>query len=114
MRNPANYRTDPSTGLSAVTPPGDPLPHLAALVAAGELTHADLVLPTVPKSREAVRHWLAFCETHQEIVYATGNPSYTALSLKGTQPVHLNLWFRYEDKAVVQPLIRQLQEKFTE
>ena len=46
--DPANYTPDPQTGLSATEPPNDPLPSLAALVAAGELNHIDIVLPTVP------------------------------------------------------------------
>jgi hypothetical protein len=112
MRDPANYKPDEATGLSVATPPGDPLPNLAALVAAGELSHVDLILPTVPKTREAARHWLAFCNAHKEIVYATGNPSYTAFTPAGTQPLHLNLWFRDADKAVVQSLIRELEERY--
>ena len=55
VRNPANARLDPQTGLSAVTPPSDPLPSLAALVAAGELEHVDFVFPVVPSNRRTNR-----------------------------------------------------------
>ncbi|HWQ91567.1 MAG TPA: hypothetical protein VN673_07835 [Clostridia bacterium] len=112
VRDPANFKPDPATGLSVTSPPGDPAPSLAALVAAGELSHVDLVLPTVLKSREAGKHWMVFCEAHKEIVYASGNPSYTAFTPVGTQPLHLNIWFRDADKGVVQTLIRELEERF--
>jgi len=105
MRDSANYTPDAATGLSIAAAPRDPLPNLAALVAAGEWSHADLVLPTVPKSREAAKHWLAFCAAHKEIVYATGNPSYAAFTPAGTPPLHLNLWFRDADKAIVRTLV---------
>src|SRR5437879_373419 len=77
VTNPANYKPDAPTGLSVTTPQGDPMPSLAALVVAGELSHVDLVLPSVPKSGEAGRHWMTFAQAHKEIVFITGNPSYT-------------------------------------
>ena len=115
VRNPANYKPDASTGLSVTSTPADPTPSLAALVAAGELNHLDLVFPSVPKNREAAQHWMRFCETHKEIVFATGNPSYTAFTAftpAGTQPLHLNIWFRETDQAVVQTLVRELEERY--
>src|SRR5260221_10291584 len=66
VTNPANYKPDAPTGLSVTTPPRDPMPSLAALVAAGELSHVDLVLPSVPKSGEAGRHWKTFAQAHKE------------------------------------------------
>lgn len=114
VNDPASYKPDSTTGLSVTTPPGDPAPSLAALVAAGELSHVDLVLPTVPKSRDAERHWMKFCESHKEVVYITGNPSYTAFTPAGTEPLHLNIWFRDSDKGVVQTLIRELEERHGE
>jgi len=110
----ANYKPHAATGLSVTSPPRDPTPSLAALVAAGELSHVDLVLPTVPQSRDAGRHWMTFCQTHKEIVYATGKPSYTAFTPTGTQSLHLNIWFRDADKGVVQTLIRELEERYAE
>ena len=112
MRDPSNYKSDPATGLSATSPPVDPEPSLAALVTAGELSHADLVLPTVPKSHDAERHWMKFCEAHKEIVYATGNPGYVAFKTKGTEPLHLNLWFRNADRGIPQALIQDLEAKY--
>lgn len=112
VRDPANYKPDPATGYSVISLPGDPEPSLAALVAAGELNHVDLVFPTVPKSHEAGRHLMAFCEAHKEIVYVTGNPSYTTFTPAGPQPLHLNIWFRDADQGVVQTLVRELEEQY--
>jgi hypothetical protein len=112
VSEPANYKPDTATGLPVTSPPGDLTPSLAALVVARELSHVDLVLPTVPKSREAARHWMAFCQKHKEIVYATGNPSYIAFTPAGTESLHLNIWFRDADKEVVQTLIRELEERY--
>jgi hypothetical protein len=109
VTNPLNYTNDPSAGLSATTPPGDLEPSLAVLVASGELSHADLVFPSVPYGREAARHWMKFAQNHKEIVYITGNPSYTALKPNGDQPLHLNIWFRDADQSVVQNLIKELE-----
>ena len=111
VRDPSNYKPDTQTGLLATEPPYDPEPHLAALVAAGELNHLDIVLPGVPQSREVSKHWLAFCERHpEEIVYSTGNPSWVAFKPVGTQPTHLNIWFRDSGQGVVQQLVRELEE----
>jgi len=112
VSNPANYKPDATTGLSVASPPGDPTPSLAALVAAGELRHVDLVFPTVPQSRDAGRHWMTFCQRHKEIVFISGNPSYSALTPTNTQPLHLNIWFRDADQGVVQTLIRELEERY--
>jgi hypothetical protein len=114
LRDPANYKPDPATGLSVASSPIDQAPSLAALVAAGELSHVDLVLPTVPDSREAGQHWMKFCGAHQEIVYATGHTTYSAFTPAGKPPLHLNLWFRDSDQGVVQQLIRELEEKYGE
>jgi hypothetical protein len=110
VNDSSNFKPDPTTGLSVTTPPGDPLPSLAALVAAGELTHVDLVLPVVPYNRDVGRHWMTFAQTHKEIIYVTGNPSYTAFKPSGEQPLHLNLWFKDADQSVIQTLIRELEE----
>jgi len=109
--DPNNYTPDPQTGLSATTPTQDLEPSLAALVSAGELRYLDIVLPTVPYSnRDATRHWMEFCERHQEeIVWAYGNPSSVAFTTKGEQPIHLQLWFPEESIPLVQQLISKLE-----
>lgn len=112
LSNPANYTPDSGTGLSVTTPPGDIKPSLAALVAVGELSHVDLVLPTVPSSNEVVKHWMTFCQSHKEIVHISGNPSYTAFKPAGTQPLHLNIWFRDADASIVQKLIQELEAAY--
>ena len=109
MRNPANFRSDPRSGLSYATPPSDPEPSLAALAAARELTHVDLVFPNVPSSREANRLWMSWTDGQDDILYATGNPSYTDYGPSGEQPLHLQVWFRPRAKASVQELIRKLE-----
>jgi hypothetical protein len=54
---------------------------------------------------------MRFCERHQEdIVYASGNPSYVAFPTKGEQPLHLNIWFRETAEPVVQQLISELED----
>lgn len=112
VRNPANARPDPS-GLSVLTPPeDDPEPHLAALVAAGELEHWDVVFPHVPQSnRDAAKHWMAFCESHpEEVVYAYGvhamasSPS----SPRGEPLLHLHLWYKRSAKDLILRLVREI------
>jgi hypothetical protein len=113
INDPANYTPVPGTGLSAATPPADPEPSLAALVAARELTYVDLVLPSVPHSSETTRHWMKFCQAHKEIVYITERDwSHSIYKTVGTQPVHVNIWFREKDAAVVQTLIKELEENY--
>jgi len=113
--NPENYTPDSQTGLSVTEPPQDLDPSLAALVSAGELHHLDIVVPTVPYSnRDATRHWLAFCERHQdEIVWGYGNPSSVAFPTKGEQPLHLQMWFPESSIPVVQQLIAELEDMGT-
>jgi hypothetical protein len=110
VSDPSHYKPDPGTGLSITTPPPSPEPSLSALVGLGELAHLDLVLPSVPCSREIGRQWLAFAQNHKEIVYITGSPSYAAFKPTGDQPLHLNIWFKAADQPIVQSLIRELEE----
>jgi len=107
--NPANYRPDPQTGHSVTTPPSDPLPSLAALVAAGELQYVDLVFPVVPKNRRTTRYWMQWAENNEDVLHATGNPQYVDFELSGDQPLHLQLWFRESAKTDVQQLIKDLE-----
>lgn len=110
MENPSSYKPDTNTGLRMATPPYDPEPHLASLVEAGELRHLDIVLPSVPSSRATTRHWMSFFEKHRDvIVSASGNPSWVAFKPKGTQPVHLNLWFKPSGEQLIQQLIKELE-----
>jgi hypothetical protein len=107
--NSANSRPDPKTGLQVTTPPPDPGLNLAALVAAGELEHVDLVLPNVANSRAANRFWMKWAEENPDILHALGNPTYTAFAPSGTAPLHLQLWFRESATATVQQLIQDLE-----
>lgn len=111
VENASNYKPDAQTGLSVTTPPADPLPSLAALVGLGELAHVDLVFPSVPNSSEVTRQWMAFVQQHNEIIYVTGNPTYEEIKPSGTQPLHLNIWFRETNQAVVQKLILELEAR---
>ena len=117
IRDRSHAKRDPQSGLSYVenAPSDDPEPHLAALVAAGEIQHLDIILPTVPETNRAAElHWMTFCERHPEdIVYAYGNPSVVAFPAKGQQPLHLNIWFPESSQPVVQQLISELQEMGT-
>ena len=71
IRNPANFERDPQTGLSSMSVP-DISVSLAYLVAAGEIAHADVVLPEVPRSRTAVKYWLAWAQDRDDIWEMTG------------------------------------------
>jgi len=116
IRDSSHAQRDSQSGLSYVTAPSDdPEPHLAALVAAGEIQHLDIVLPTVPETnRAAVLHWMTFCEQHPEdIVYTYGNTSLVAFPTKGQQPLHFNIWFPESSQPVVQQLISELQDMGT-
>ena len=107
--DPANFKRDPETGLTMVIEPAGVDESLAALVDAGELSHMDLIFPIVPYNHDSAAVWMKYCHSHKEIVYATGNPSHTGIEITGAQPLHLNLWFRPSDVAVVQSLAKQLQ-----
>jgi hypothetical protein len=109
---PSNYKPDPTTGAAAATPPIDPMPSLAALEAAGELRHMDLVFPKISYTREAIQASMKYCHNHKEIVYATGNRTYDGVQITGVHPLHLNLWFREGDIVVVQNLIKELEGKY--
>ncbi len=109
-----NYRPDPQTGFSVTTPPTDPMPSLAALVAAGELEDVDLVLPKVPNNRETNSYWMQWAEKHKDVLFATGNAQYVDYKPSGDQPLHLQLWFRESAKPDVQQLIKDLEGLATE
>lgn len=110
LENPSNYIPDTNTGLRMATPPYDIEPHLASLHTAGELEHLDIVLPSVPSSRATTRHWMAFYEKHRDVIVSvSGNASWVAFKPKGTQPVHLNLWFKPSGEQFIQQLIKELE-----
>jgi hypothetical protein len=112
VTNQSNYKPDPVTGLSVAAPGVDLKGSLGALVAAGELRHWDVVLPNIPNTREVAQHVWTFSHTHKEIVHISSSPSYPWLTPAGTQPVHLNIWFREADQQVVRKLLQELEEKF--
>ncbi len=111
MNDSKNYSAVPGTGLNASTPPYDPVPSLIALDRAGEIDHIDVVLPNVPYyNAETTHHCLDFYDAHKEdILWATGNPSYTGITISGTPPIRLNLWFRKLPRTDIQKLIEELE-----
>ncbi len=92
INDPANLEslTDGFIGFSN---PPDPELDLVALTTLGELEFADLVLPDAPNCREARLYWMEFVEEHDDIIYPLGNPSYTAFSPSGDQPLHLQFGY---------------------
>ena len=111
MRNPQNLHSTPHAGINALTPPYDVVPSLMALESAGEIDHIDLILPNVPYTGEATRHWFRFCDAHKDdILEATGNTSGTGYKISGIQPLRLNIWFRKSARADMQQLIVELEE----
>lgn len=106
---PQSYKHDPATGLGVWAPP-EIGPSLAVLVAANELEHADLVLPTVLRSGESVRHWLKWADRREEIWQMTseadnGNP----WGISGDQPLHLNIWYEAGIEGEIRQLIQELE-----
>ncbi len=108
MYNPENFKPDPVTGKKIAQPP-HPGPSLAALVEAGELRHADLVLPAVPHTREATLHWMHWAKEQDDVWFMSGNSEYADFSPSGEQPEHINIWF--EESAIddIQQLIEELE-----
>lgn len=110
IRDPQNLHSTSMDGINALTPPYDPMPSLIALEAAGEIDHGNLVLPNVPYTGKATRHWFEFCEAHREnVVYASGNHSYVDFKPSGDQPLHLDFWFKKTAKPDIQKLIVELE-----
>ena len=107
--NPSNYKVDSKTGFMMATPPPDPAVNLAALVAAGELEHADLVFPNVASSGPANRHWKRWARQNIDILHAEGNPGFE-FEPSGQPRLHLNLWFRKSATAAVQKLVQELEQ----
>ncbi len=107
MRDPGNYNAagkgPDGKVFTAASLPFDVSTDLAALVAAGELKHSDIVLQTlVYPNREATRHWMSFCEGHpDEIVYAEGAAE--------PGPFHLNFWFTPAGEPLVTRLVEELK-----
>jgi len=113
VRNPKNYeplQDNPGLGqLRSETLP-DHEPSLAFLVREGEMEQVDLVLPSVPKTRETIQFWMTWAEYHPDVFEALGNPSYADYRPGGKEPLHMRLWFRPRAKASVQKLIDDLEE----
>lgn len=107
LRDPTNYERDPQTGLGMMSVP-DISVSLAYLVAAGEIVHADVVLPEVPRSRAAVTHWLAWADGRDDIWEMTGQYS-TPFEVRGELPLHLNIWYDESAHDDIQELIRELE-----
>ena len=106
IHNPDNLKQDQhGTYLDNVP---DIMPSLHALEKAGEITHLDLVFPNVPESKEVTKLWMIYCDKEPGILYATGNPSYTEYKTSGTQPVHINIWFKTSVKDKVKQLIKDI------
>lgn len=114
MRDAANSARDKDSGLIATDPPPDPMASLAALVDVGTLVHLDLVFPQVPCTEDSLRYWQAFVRERDDVVFASGNPSYVGFDPKGTQPLHLNIWFRRSASDHVRQLILDIDERWGE
>ena len=107
IRNPDNYKRDAQSGLGMMSVP-DISVSLAYLVAAGEIVHADVVLPEVPRSRAAVTHWLAWAEDRDDIWEMTGQYG-SPFEVEGELPLHLNIWYDESGHGDIQELIQELE-----
>lgn len=105
VRNPENY-TPVGNGLVWIDEPFDIMPHLAALVSADELIHADIVLPSVLCPNEVVsKHWPAFCERYpEEIIHA-----FTEYTCE-PEPFHMNIWYTEAGQPLIDQLLQELKE----
>jgi hypothetical protein len=103
MRNPENYEPA-GNGLVSTEEPFDVMPHLAALVSADEVIHADIILPSVSSPNRAVtKHWMAFCQRYpEEIVYSYGSCE--------PGPLHFNLWYTEAGQPLIDQLLQELKE----
>lgn len=110
QKDPEKRDRGSPTSSPYVPPVYDIEPLLQQLAAEGELDHIDLVLPTVPARPKFARHWMEFVHAHSEIIEATANRTYTAYSPKGEQPMRFHLWIRKGNEALVQRLIRELED----
>ena len=108
VNDPANFESF-GNGFAGFSDPPDPVPDLMALSSLGELESVDLVLPNAPNSRETRRFWMKFVDEHDDIIYSTGNPSYTAFTPSGDQPLHLQFWYLPTAEKKIRTLIRQLE-----
>jgi hypothetical protein len=84
-------------------------PSLAALVAAGELNHVDLVFPNVPYGREVARYWMRACQQVDGIVEAYGKEEYVGFKTSGVQPFHTNIWFTDDATEQVKEIIAGIE-----
>lgn len=104
------YSARGSADSSNSIPPQLPLVSLATLVASDQLEHFDLVLPTVSsKNRAAQRFWMEYCSARPDIVYVSGNPTYTLCLVSGEPPLHLSIWFRPAAGLDVQSMVQKLE-----
>ena len=103
MRNPENYEPA-GNGLGVADEPFDINPHLAALVSADELIHADIILPSIAYPNSAVtKHWMAYCQRHPEEIiesYGTCEPG----------PLHFNFWYTPAGQPLIDQLLKELKE----
>jgi hypothetical protein len=48
------------------------------------------------------------CEDDEDIIYTTGNPQYVDFKPNGTQPLHVQLWYRPSAKDRVRDLVERI------
>jgi hypothetical protein len=105
IEDPASYEPSELPGLAVLSDPPDIGPNLAALVAAGELNHVDLVFPNVPCTREVTRYWMQESQAIDGVVWAYTEDGDGRFETQGVQPFHMNLWFVDEAAGDVKDLI---------
>lgn len=107
--NPKYLKEDKTLGMTYFDVTIDPEPSFAALTAAGELVHLDLVLPNVPAHREIHRYWMKWGGDREDVYEMLGNSTYHDYQPAGDPPLHLNIWFHERAKPEVQQLIQDLE-----
>lgn len=109
--DPANYKGDGQ--FVSIDVPANYDSSLASLVAMGELQLVEIVLPSVPRTRESTKFWIQRSKDYPEIIEMHGNPEWVDYKPAGIQPLFLKCWVRDTDIQSVWKLCREIEAEFS-
>jgi hypothetical protein len=102
-QNPDNYGA--ALGFRYLSPPFDDTPHLEALVGFGELEKRNVLIPSLPVSKENTKDWMRFA-SHPDVIQAKSQGSY----YDGEVPLSFMIWYRPAFADSVEAYIEHLNE----